>query len=234
MNMPAATFSGFKKIVEVSMEDICRAIFLENRESIKIKKEGVAIKNLAVIFNATLRLSNRKGFQAMSLRDLSRESGLSMGALYSYFSSKDELLDIIQEQGRRIARDVLTSHLKKTDDPRELLRTFIRSHLYLTEVLHEWFYFSYMETKNLTKEQQKKAIESELETEQTIIDILNEGNRIKLFKVENTVLAASVAKAMLQDWYLKRWKYTRRKISVEEYARFVIDMMESFVLNPSH
>lgn len=92
-------FKTFKKLVRVSMEDMCREYFLGNRENIRIKKEGVAVKNLVKIFNAALTISNAKGFSAMSLRELSAEAGLSMGALYTYFTSKEELLDMIQPCG---------------------------------------------------------------------------------------------------------------------------------------
>jgi hypothetical protein len=34
---------------------------------------------------------------------------------------------------------------------------------------------------------------------------------------------------MLQDWYLKRSKYAGRKISVDEYARFILKFVESFI-----
>jgi AcrR family transcriptional regulator len=220
------TFEEFRHMATVSMEEICHEIFLENQASIKIKKEAVAVKNLANICNTALQLSNEKGFQAMSLRDLSRTSGLSMGALYSYFTSKEELLEIIQNQGRRLTRKVLTKQIDSNAEPAEMLRTAIRTHLYLTEIMQKWFYFSYMETKNLDKTQQKKAIEGELATEQLFIDILDDGCRKRQFSVENSVLTASVIKAMLQDWYVKRWKYAQRQISVDEYADFVINFIE--------
>ena len=227
MDMQRHSFEEFKHMATVSMEEICREIFMEKQASIKIKKEAVAVKNLANIFNTALRLSNEKGFQSMSLRDLSRTSGLSMGALYSYFTSKEELLEMIQNQGRRLTRKVLTQQIDVNTEPVEMLRTAIRVHLYLTEIMQKWFYFSYMETKNLVRGQQKKSIESELETEQVFIDILDEGARRNQFFVKNSVLTASVIKAMLQDWYVKRWKYARRQISVDEYARFVIEFVES-------
>jgi AcrR family transcriptional regulator len=223
------TFDEFKRLAMISMEEMCREIFKENQASIKIKKEPVAVKNLANIFNTTLRLSNEKGFQTMSLRDLSRASGLSMGALYSYFTSKEELLEMIQARGRRLTRKILTRLIDPDADPVSKLRTAIRTHLYLTEVMHPWFYFSYMETKNLDKPQQKKSIESELATEQMLVDILEEGVKKRVFVVDRPVLTASVIKAMLQDWYVKRWKYTRRQVSVDEYAGFVIDFVESAI-----
>ena len=89
-------FEAFKGLVSLSMEDLSRDLFQGNRDSIKIKKEGVAVRNLEKILNAALTLSSQKGVAAMSLRDLSGESGLSMGALYSYFGSKGDLLSMLQ------------------------------------------------------------------------------------------------------------------------------------------
>ena len=223
------TFDEFKQMALISMEEICLEIFRENPSSIKIKKQAVAVKNLAKIFDTALALGNEKGFQSMSLRDLSRTSKMSMGALYSYFTSKEALLEMLQNQGRRLTRKVLSSQIDASAGPAEMLRTAIRTHLFLTEVMQKWFYFSYMETKNLAKIHQKKAMDGELETEQVFIDILEAGNREKIFDVARPVLTASVIKAMLQDWYVKRWKYARRQVSVEDYAEFVIGFVESAV-----
>ncbi|HOS98639.1 MAG TPA: TetR/AcrR family transcriptional regulator [Deltaproteobacteria bacterium] len=213
------------------MEDLCREVFLGNRETIKIKKEGVAVKNLVKILDAALTLSNAKGFAAMSLRDLSREAGLSMGALYTYFSSKEELLHMIQRQSAMVIQ-VLIDQLRDIDDPRARLRRAIQAHLFLSEILHQWFYFAYMETKNLAKEDHKRAIESELFTEKIITDIMAEGRKAGVFQEVDTGLLGAVVKAMLQDWYLKRWKYARRKVTVEKYAEFVVEFVEAYLLAP--
>ncbi|HNQ84676.1 MAG TPA: TetR/AcrR family transcriptional regulator [Deltaproteobacteria bacterium] len=224
-------FEAFKGLVSLSMEDLSRDLFQGNRDSIKIKKEGVAVRNLEKILNAALTLSSQKGFAAMSLRDLSRKAGLSMGALYTYFTSKEELLHMIQGQSA-VVMQVLVDQLKGIDDPRVKLKRAIQAHLFLSEILREWFYFSYMETKNLGKEEHRKAIESELFTEKLFVDILREGNRTGVFREVDTDLLGAVLKAMLQDWYLKRWKYARRKTSVEKYADFLVELVESYLLSP--
>ena len=223
------TLESFRQRVTVSKEDICRDIFSQNRETVRVKKEDIAVKNLVLIFDATLKLSNTKGFQAMSLRDLSSESGLSMGALYSYFTSKEELLDMVQNQARREVSRVLQESIKDLSEPWKLLTEAIRSHLYLSEIMQGWFYFSYMETKNLSRDNQKKSIESELFTEKIFSDILENGMRTGAFKGENPLMVASLIKAMLQDWYLKRWKYTRRKITVDSYGDFLISFISSYL-----
>ena len=219
------TYARFRKNVMVSMEDICRDIFRENRQTIKIKKEAVGVRNLVTIFKATLKLSNEKGFQAMSLRDLSRETGLSMGALYAYFAGKEALLEIIHAQGRAVTGKVLAEVVEDTGAAAERLDSAVRTHLYLSEVMRDWFFFAYMETRYFRKAEHRRAMESELYTEQLFCDILEQGQQEGVFHLESSVLTASVIKAMLQDWYLKRWKYARRKISIDVYADFILNMV---------
>lgn len=223
-------FTDFRKTVAVSQEEICREIFAHHRAAIRVKKERTVVKNLARIFDAVLQIANAKGFQAMSMRDLSTESGLSMGALYSYFSSKDELLEMLQDYGRTMATKVLEERMSGQFDPAERLRTAIKTHLYLSEAMQPWFYFSYMEAKNLNRDERDKAIASELLTEKVLEDILREGGQAGVFRPLDYRLTASVMKAMLQDWYLKRWKYSMRRISVDRYADFMLEFVESFVL----
>ena len=218
----------FEKQVAVSMEDICRDIFASRAATIRIKKEPVAVKNLVRIFEATLKLANRKGFHAMSLRDLCAESGLSMGGLYAYFKNKEELLTLIQEQGRAIVARVMEDQLAGLDEPGKALEMAVRSQLYLSEVLQPGFFFSYKETRFFHADEGKRAIAGELQTEAIFAEILKRGMAQGTFAIADPLMAAAAIKALLQDWYLKRWKYRQRKISVEAYADFVMDMIRAY------
>ena len=224
------TFAEFQKLCHLSRQDIYRETFRQNRKSISVKNEMTAVKNLGIIFDATLSISNKKGFQAMTMRDLSRETGLSMGALYAYFSSKEELLEMLQRQGRNVTRRILEEQISAEKDPSDKLRVAIQTHIYLSEIMHPWFYFSYMEAKNLKNGEGKKAIASELYTEKILANILKQGKNEGVFFAADHNLTASIIKAMLQDWYLKRWKYAKRRVSVEKYARFVLAFVEAFCL----
>jgi len=212
-------------------EDICREAFASNRQTIRIKKEDTVVKNLERIFSATLKISNQKGFQAMSMRDLSRETGLSLGALYAYFGSKEELLAMLQHQRRTITGRILKQYIDRQAEPVARLRTAILTHIYLSEIMQPWFYFSYMEAKNLSKKQQRLAVASELYTEQIFSDIIKQGQQQGCFSPRDPRLTASLIKALIQDWYLKRPKYAKRKISVDQYARFILECVESFVID---
>ena len=224
-------YADFQKKINLSKYDLCREVYRENRNSIRVKKENKVVKNLERIFSATLKMSNRKGFQAMSMRDLSREANLSMGALYSYFASKEELLAMLQNQRRTVTKRILDERIAQESEPAARLRAAILTHLYLSEAMQPWFYFSYMEAKNLSKKEQDLAVASELYTEKLLADILNQGQIQGTFELRDPQLTASVIKAMLQDWYLKRSKYAKRRVSVDQYARFVLQFVEAFILD---
>jgi len=225
-------FSEFTRMIHVSKQDICREIYARKGENSKIKKEKTFVKNLARIFDAALKISNEKGFAAMSMRDLSRTAGLSMGALYAYFSGKDELLEMLQQTGRTITIRLMTEQAAGEIDPRAKLRTAVLTHLFLSEAMQPWFYFFYMEAKNMNEEGREKAKAAELATEQILADIIREGQDLGLFNDRNPLMTAAVIKAMLQDWYLKRWKYAARHVTVDQYGRFLIDFIEAFCLKP--
>ncbi len=224
------TYSEFKRKISDSKEDICREVYQKNQDSIRIKKEKTAVKNFEKIFDAVFKISYSKGFQAMSMRDLSRETNLSMGALYGYFASKDELLGIIQRQGRTMVKRVLEESQIDKKEPMERLAAAIAAHIYLSEVARPWFFFTFMEARNLSEEELKAVQDMESYTEQILVDILEDGENKGVFRKGNHPLTASIIKAMQQDWYLKRWKYKKRNISVDDYAAYVVDFVRSFCL----
>lgn len=220
-------FQEFQDRWALTVDQICSQIVSENRDRIAIKKDKVAEKNMKRILDSVFSISRDKGFHAMTLRDLSRESGLSMGALYSYFSGKEDLRSMIQRQGVLQARKIILEQIAQYPNPEERLEAALRTHLYLSEILRPWFYFAYMEAASLPAKEKRKAMEDERATEQIFHDILSEGDAAGLFLCRDVGLAAALIKAMLQDWYLKRWKYKRSGTTVEAYATFVVQ----FVLN---
>ncbi|KAA0889914.1 TetR/AcrR family transcriptional regulator [Pusillimonas sp. ANT_WB101] len=222
-------FESFKADLSLSKAEICRELYRENRELVRIKKEHVAVRNLVRIIDSTLTLTNLKGFHAMSLRDLSADSGLSIGGLYAYIRNKEDLIYLIQHHGFMLTRRTLHSCTQGIDDPREKLLAAVRAHVYLSELLQPWFYFSFMETKSLPEKQKKEAIAIELEVEDFLRTIIDEGVTGKVFREVNAQLLASVCKAMMQDWYLKRRKYRNQQVDATGYADFIGSVLARYL-----
>ena len=223
-------YTELEKQVNALKPVCCLEFFDRNRKSFQIKKEKTIAKNLERIFEAALRISNKKGFNAMSMRELSKEAKLSIGALYNYFSGKEELLQMLQEQRRAVTGRILRSQIAAENEPVGKLRAALRAHLYLSEAMQAWFYFSYMEAKNFGPAERRAAVQGELNTDRLFTEILRDGKNRGIFHTDNCQMTASLIKAMLQDWYLKRAKYARRRVDVEAYARFLIAFLERSLL----
>ncbi|HYO63056.1 MAG TPA: TetR/AcrR family transcriptional regulator [Pyrinomonadaceae bacterium] len=86
-------------------------------------------QKLEFILRTSARIFAEKGYHSTSMRDISRETRVSLAGLYYYCRSKDELLFLIQDNcfGRVLER--LEERLRETDDAVERLRLVIENHL---------------------------------------------------------------------------------------------------------
>lgn len=216
-------YASAKRIDNASM---CRAIFLRHKDTISVQKLDTAVPRLQAILEAALNLSNRRGFDAMSLRDLCEASGMSIGGLYAYVDGKTMLLKMILTEVTCVVDAVLSNPPEGvTDDPEAYLRWLIDAHLRLTEDLLPWFTFAFMEAKTFPKAERKMAIDSEALTEQHFADAIRDGIARGRFRADTSDLLPALIKPLLQDWYVKRSKYRRRGVTLETYIATVQDMV---------
>ena len=230
---PAAPQSGSAQTavsIDCSLDNLCVRILARHRDKIRAKKPYLAVSNLARIVKATLKLSNKQGFHATSLRDLASESGISMGGIYSYIDSKDTLLLMVLGEVITTATEVLESspHDIKAD-PAAHLRWLIHAHIELTEQMLPWFVFSYMEAKTFPDAARNAAIDNEIAVERIFATTLKRGVDSGCFSIPDPDFTAALIKPLLQDWYVKRSKYRKRSISPHAYAEYVGDFVEAAI-----
>ena len=79
-------------------------------------------QKLEFILRTSARIFAEKGYHSTSMRDISRETEVSLAGLYYYCHSKEELLFLIQDNcfGRVLER--LERRLVETPDPADKLR----------------------------------------------------------------------------------------------------------------
>lgn len=187
-----------------------------------VRRSGKVIENLKRVMGATFRIANRTGFAAMSLRDLCKESGLSMGGLYGYISTKDDLAAMIEDVVRH-AGEVIPTWFESWEDGPARLEATLRGHIYLSEILHPWFYFVFMDSRVLPAKQKTVAKAADLHFQQKLAElILASGNQ----DMEASTLLSSHALALAQDWYVKRWKYVKLGIGIDAFADSVCRLVD--------
>ncbi len=216
-------FAQFEQITPLNRDTVWTLIVERNRASSGVKRRASAREALEKIFAATFKLANEVGFGAMSLRDLCSETGLSMGGLYGYIDSKEQLADAIEDVVS-YATEELPGLLAHLEDPHDHLEALVRGSIYLSEILQPWFYFVYMDSRALSSDQRATAKHSELIIQTLMADIIG---RITPRPAGDATLLAGHFLALLQDWYLKRWKYGAAKVQVDDFADSVIGVIRS-------
>jgi AcrR family transcriptional regulator len=86
------------------------------------RKLDVILRQAAAVFRA-------RGYHQASIRDIARATGISLAGLYYYFSSKEELLFLIQRHAFETILAAAKEGLRGFESPEERLRVLIRLHL---------------------------------------------------------------------------------------------------------
>ncbi|KQP01714.1 TetR/AcrR family transcriptional regulator [Leifsonia sp. Leaf264] len=80
------------------------------------------------IAQAAMRCFARKGFDGTSVADIIAESGLSAGAIYGHYKSKNELIQLAVSEllGQRMAEVEIALQREELMEPGELIGVFLR------------------------------------------------------------------------------------------------------------
>jgi len=81
------------------------------------------------VLEAGARVIAREGYGNATIRQVAHEAGMSLAGLYHYFSSKEELLFLIQHHTFGAILERLEERLKGVHDPRRRLSVMVTNHL---------------------------------------------------------------------------------------------------------
>ena len=84
---------------------------------------------LALILRTAAAIFAEKGYHEASIRDISRATGVSLSGLYYYFSSKEELLFLIQDHCFTTLLDNLDRVLELESDQLRRVQLMVENHL---------------------------------------------------------------------------------------------------------
>lgn len=95
--------------------------------SIPIPRDSEA--KLQLILRVSSQVFAEQGFEATSVRDISRAAGVSLSGLYYYFESKQHLLYLIQSAAFTFVLESLKARLTGITEPLERLRLLVLNHI---------------------------------------------------------------------------------------------------------
>ena len=224
----ATSFTRFEEAFPLKGSAIYELLFTRHGDSIKTKKASVAVVNLEKIFQATFSISSRIGFHEMSLRQLSAETGISMGGIYSCIGSKDDLAVMVKDVVHVVTDELVESALGNPD-VENALEELVRRTLYASHILQPWFFFLYFETRCLPAAHQADSKEIELRHVRTYQTLIERGIESGAYKPVDAGFLADTTLVMQQDWYCKPWKHEHGPAAVEAYAARILTLIHQLL-----
>jgi AcrR family transcriptional regulator len=114
-------------------------------------------QKLVYVLKTSAAIFAEKGYHSTSIRDIARATGMSLAGLYYYFSSKEELLFLIQDYCFSTVLDDCRRLLAGVQDPVSRLKLLIENHLnYFVNNMNEMKVLSH-EANSITGEFFKKV-----------------------------------------------------------------------------
>lgn len=217
------SLAQFRAAVPLNEFNIWEFLFDRNSARIGVKRREAALENLEKIFVATFRLANTVGFPVMTLRDLCRETGLSMGGLYTYIENKDQLAAMIEDLVRHVT-ELLPAWFSFVSSPQAQIEAILRANIFLAEMFQPWLYFVFLESRTLQPAQREDAKASELFIESHLAKLIVATGD---FSAEAAALVAAHCMSLVQDWHLKRWKFRAAQVHVDQFADSVVGVLQS-------
>lgn len=222
------SFAEFLEIFPLKDEKLYTILFDRHAARIQTQKAKYAVANLEKILNATFEVSSVSGFDRMSLRDLSKRTGMSMGAIYSCIRKKEDIALMVADVVR-LSSDLTRGHAMQADSAWSQIEQSIRFHLYASTLLQPWYFFLYFETRSLPQQQQTESKQIELDAIESLKVQIERGIQSGEFQNVDSSMLANTIVVLLEDWYLKPWKTQLLARSAAEQEQRIDNYYQSII-----
>ena len=180
---------------------------MQNKIKSNIKNKDLIDTRRTEIINVTTGLFVNKGFHQTSVREIARETGMSMGALYDYIRTKEDILFLVCDHIHRTVSDKLRESIASDKPALDILKNAIRDYFIIIDQNQDYMLLLYQETKSLSKKSRKYIFGAENELTSIFEDILKQCIKEKSISINNrkVKLAANNIMVIGQMWAFRRW-----------------------------
>jgi len=190
---------------------------IKNEELINIRRQELV--------NAAVKLFVKKGFHKTTVREIAKEFGMSMGALYDYIRTKEDILFLVCDHIFKSVSDKLQASMEAEKDPKQKLKNAIRDYFIIIDNIQDYTLLLYQETKSLNRKDRNYVLSAEMELTKIFENILAEGIKKKIFKIDRRTAKIVANNIMVQGqmWSFRRW-VAQKNFSLKNYTKIQTDL----------
>lgn len=191
-----------------------------------VKDERLIEKRREQMVKAAVKLFSEKGFHRTTTREIAKESGFSIGTLYEYIRSKEDVLYLVCDSIYDQVSKRLQEEMKHEHTGLESLKHAIGGFLKVMDDLQNEVLVMYQEANALSKEALPYVLKKELEMTEMFEGMLHqcvESGELSLSEQEIRLASHNIMVSG-QMWTFRRWTL-RKLFTIEEYASLQVSLL---------
>jgi AcrR family transcriptional regulator len=197
----------------------------------QIKNPDLVEQRHRQIIDAAVQLFINQGFHKTTTRQIARAAGFSIGSLYEYIASKEDILylvcDAIHAEVERGVSEAMTG----ASGGRNPLAEVIREYFLVCNRMSDHILLIYQETQSLPPQWRKKVLENEVRITgifmQVLAHLISSGDLPNLSERSMELVAHNIS-VLGHMWTFRRW-FLARHYSIDDY----IELQTEFILGMS-
>lgn len=187
----------------------------------QIKNPELVRERRRQIIDSTVTLFIEHGYHKTTTRMIAKASNFSIGSLYEYVSSKEDLLYLVCKTIHEEVRDAVESALLNTDKEKERLAQVIRQYFYVCDKMGDHILMMYQVTQFLPEKWKVRVLVNELNITDIFINALSSLSGKNNFpELDDKILnlVGHNISVLGQMWAFRRW-HLQRNFTIEEYIK---------------
>lgn len=189
-----------------------------------VKDERLVKMRRDQMIKGAISLFKQKGFHRTTTREIAKEAGFSIGTLYEYIRTKEDILYLVCDNIYDEVQDRLLTDLECHQGTLESLRHGVENFFKVMDSVQEEVLVMYQEAKSLSKDALPYVLKKELEMvgmlEAVIQRVVDHGELV-MSKKEVNMLAHNIV-IQGQMWGFRRWTI-QKQYGLEEYIKMQTD-----------
>ncbi len=196
----------------------------------QIKNQALVKQRRRQIVDAAVKLFIKHGYHKTTTRILAKETGMSIGSLYEYVSTKDDVLYLVciaihseVEQGLKDAMD-------RSTGGRQALREIIREYFLVINRMSDHVLLMYQVTHFLPVKWQKKVLEAEIRISNLFIEAMQQlktAGKLDLDDDDIHLTGHNIS-VIGHTWAFRRWYYSKHftiEQFIEKQTKFIMGFL---------
>jgi len=185
----------------------------------QVKNQELVGRRRGQIIDAAVKLFIEKGFHKTTTRQIASEVGFSIGSLYEYVASKDDILYLVCDSIHAEVEHLVANAMTRVAAGQNMLAEILREYFLVCHRMSDVILLIYQETRALPPQWQNRVLENELRITGLFIEVLAKlaaTGELARLDDRDIELAAHNISVLGHMWTFRRWFFSRH-YTIEEY-----------------